>query len=175
MREITITPTISDHVVSIETPSSVQAVITGPTNFPKAVSQRKKSVSTPKVPIDVLQPKQIIKKNPALTRFVIIAKVASNTDLSGYNRKYFENLVDFKNKGPVVKSFRINEGKVIIEFLDKSQCEDALNRIRLKPELTKCFTDVYIPSASFPAIVDMYQVDDLDKYPSRGEELKVMK
>ena len=120
MREITITPTISDHVISIETPSSVQAVITGPTNFAKAVSQRKKSVSTPKVPIDVLQPKQINKKNPALTRFVIIAKVASKTDLSGFNRKYFENLVDFKNKGPVVKSFRINEGKVIIEFLVKS-------------------------------------------------------
>ena len=165
----------SANVVSLETPMYVQAAIVRPTSFASAVSAGSKLVANSKVPAIVSQGKQATKYTPAPIRFVIIAKVAANTDLSGFNRKYFENLVDFKNSGPVVKSFRINEGKVIIEFLDKPQCDDALNRIKLKPDVTKCFTDVYIPSPSFPAIVDMYQVANLDFYPSRGDDLKSMK
>ena len=148
----------SANVVSLETPMYVQAAIVRPTSFASAVSAGSKPVANSKVSAIASQGKQVTKHTSAPIRFVIIAKVAVTTDLSGFNQKYFENLVDFKNNGPVVKSFRINEGKVITEFLDKPQCDDALNRIKLKPDVTKCFTDVYIPSPSFPAIVDMYQV-----------------
>ena len=170
-------PPLAAHsnVVSLESSMSVQADKVRPTSFASAVSAGSKPVANSKAPDFASQGKQVTKHTPAPIRFVIIAKVAANTDLSGFNRKYFENLVDFKNNGPVVKSFRIKEGKVIIDFLDKPQCDDALNRIKLKPDLTKYFTDVYIPSPSFPAIVDMYQVVNLDNYPSRGDDLKSMK
>jgi len=168
-------PSASANVVFLETPMSAHAATARPTSFASAVSAGSKPVANSKIPAIASQGNQVTKYTPAPIRFVIIAKVAANTDLSGFNRKFFENLVDFKNNGPVVKSFRINEGKVIIEFLDKPQCDDALKRIKLKSDLTKCFTDVYIPSPSFPAIVDMYQVVNLDDYPSRGDDFKSMK
>ena len=104
-------------------------------------------------------------------RFVIIGKLVKQCAANTINRRFLESLVDFQSSGLVISSFRLLDDKVSIEFLNANDRDDALIKIRNSLNFNSTFEEVHIPVTSFPVLFDLYNVQDLSRFPRADDNL----
>jgi hypothetical protein len=105
-------------------------------------------------------------------RFVIIGKLVKQCATNSINRRFLESLVDFQSSGLVISSFRLLDGKVSIEFLNANDRDAALEKIRNSINFSSTFEEVHIPVNSFPVLFDLYNVQDMSRFPRADDNLE---
>ena len=111
------------------------------------------------------------KHQQSQNRFVIIGKLVKQCATNTINRRFLESLVDFQSSGLVISSFRLLDGKVYIEFLNACDRDTALEKIRKSPKFSSTFEEVHIPVTSYPVLFDLYNVEDLSRFPRADDDI----
>ena len=104
-------------------------------------------------------------------RPIVIGLLKPSITANSISRRLLESLVDFQSSGIVINNYRINEGRVTIDFLTVKDRDNALHK--LKSISASPFEKLYAPIESFPAILDLYNIQDIHTFPSNSDPIDI--
>ena len=103
---------------------------------------------------------------------VLVVKAAANADQSTVNRKYFDELLGFKNGGPPVQRFRRSDDQYVIQFPSIEQRDKAKQLIEEKADAK--FGGTFVPAKVFPLLAKFNDISST-QFPGQSDDLETKK